>query len=129
MKVQDVVLLFALGLAIWVLGTIYYAHVGPAIMETTPSRYWRAFVLSPVLSVILCIAILRWRHIPGAHWTSAMLLLTVPGMIGEAVVLSNLSKFMPRLHAASGGKYGAFLFAAYALALGVAEIVTLRTTL
>ena len=129
MKVQDVVLLFALGLAIWVLGTISYANIGPAILETTPARYWRAFVLSPVLSAILCIAILRWRNIPAPHWTSAMLLLAVPGMIGEAVVLSNLSKFMPRLQAASGGKYGAFLFAAYALALGVAEIVTLKTTL
>jgi len=44
-----------------------------------------------------------------------MLLLAIPGMIGEAVVLSNLSTFMPKLHAVSGSKYGAFLFAAYAL--------------
>src|SRR5271163_3707670 len=107
MKAQDVVLLLVLGLAIWVLGTIYYASMGPVILETTPSRYWRAFVLSPLLSAILCIAILCWRSIPNPHWTSAMLLLAVPGMIGEAIVLSNLSKFMPRLHASSGGKYGA----------------------
>ena len=57
-----------------------------------------------------------------------MLLLAIPGMIGEAVVLSNLSTFMPKLHEASGGRYGAFLFAAYALVLGVAEVVTLRAT-
>ncbi len=108
MKGHDVVLLLALGLAIWLAGTIYYASTGPLILETTPARYWRAFVLSPVLSAILCVAILRWRHIPAPHWTSGMLLLAVPGMIGEAIVLSNFSKFMPRLHAASGGKYGRF---------------------
>jgi len=57
-----------------------------------------------------------------------MLLLAIPGMIGEAVVLSNLSRFMPKLHAASGGKYGAFLFATYGLVLGVAEVITLKAT-
>lgn len=126
MKVQDAALLFFLGLIIWIVGTIYYANYGPAILETTSARYWRSFVLSPIFSAALCIAILRWRHIASPHWTSAMLLLAIPGMIGEAVVLSNLSTFMPKLHAASGGKYGAFLFASYALVLGVAEVITLR---
>jgi len=51
-----------------------------------------------------------------------MLLLAIPGMIGEAIVLSNLATFMPKLHAASGGRYGAFLFVTYALVLGVAEV-------
>jgi len=52
-------------------------------------------------------------------------LLAIPGMIGEAIALSHLSTFMPRLQASSGGKYGAFLFATYAVVLGVAEVVTL----
>jgi hypothetical protein len=128
MKGHDVVLLLALGLIIWVVGTIYYAYYGPAILETTIARYWTAFALSPITSALLCLAIFRWRHIPAAHWASAMLLLAIPGMIGEAVVLSNLSTFMPRLQASSGGKYGAFLFATYALVLGMAELVTLRAT-
>jgi hypothetical protein len=55
-----------------------------------------------------------------------MLLLAIPGMIGEAIVLSNLATFMPKLHATSGGRYGAFLFITYALVLGMAEVVTLR---
>jgi hypothetical protein len=128
MKRLDVALLLLLGLIIWIVGTIYYANRGPAILETTSVRYWMSFALSPIVSAILCIVILRWRHIPAAHWTSAMLLLAIPGMLGEAVVLSNLETFMPKLHAASGGRYGAFLFATYALVLGVAEVVTLRTT-
>jgi hypothetical protein len=57
-----------------------------------------------------------------------MLLLAIPGMIGEALVLSNLSTFMPKLQATSGGRYGAFLFATYALVLGMAEVVSLRAT-
>lgn len=126
MKGQDVILLLASGLLIWIVGTIYYGYRGPAILESTHLRYWIAFALSPLLSAVLCIAILWWRQIPAANWASAMLLLAIPGMIGEAVVLSNLPVFMPRIHAVSGGKYGAFLFAAYAVALGVAEIVTLR---
>jgi hypothetical protein len=125
MKAQEIALLLAIGLVIWIAGTIYYAYQGAAIFETTSARYWLAFALSPILSAILCMAILRWRSIPATHWTSAMLLMAIPGMIGEALVLSNLSTFMPRLHIASGGRYGAFLFATYALVLVVAEVVTL----
>jgi len=55
-----------------------------------------------------------------------MLLLAIPGMIGEAVVLSNLGTFMPRIQEASGGRYGAFLFATYAVVLSIAEFATLR---
>lgn len=125
MKRLDVALLLLLGLIIWILGTVYYANRGRAVLETTSLRYWKEFALSPVISAVLCIAILRWRHIALANWTSAMLLLAIPGMIGEAVVLSNLATFMPKLQAGSGGRYGAFLFATYALVLGVAELVTL----
>jgi hypothetical protein len=126
MKTQDAALLFGVGLLIWILGTIYYAARGVVILETTSARYWVSFILSPLVSAAICIVILRWRGIAPAHWASAMLLLAIPGMIGEAVVLSHLATFMPRLQAASGGRYGAFLFATYALVLGVAEVVTLR---
>jgi Family of unknown function (DUF5367) len=125
-KGQDVTFLLVSGLLIWIAGTIYYGHRGPAILETTSVRYWMAFALSPLLSAVLCIAFLWWRHIPAVNWTSAMLLLAIPGMIGEAIVLSHLSVFMPKLHAVSGGRYGAFLFATYAVVLSVAEVVTLR---
>jgi len=126
MKRKDVASLLVLGLIIWVAGTVLYANHGPAIFETTAVRYWWAFAASPVLSAILCVVILRRRHIAPAHWAQAMLLLAIPGMIGEAVVLSNFATFMPKLHAASGSRYGAFLFATYALVLGLAEIVTLK---
>jgi hypothetical protein len=128
MKTLDIAILLTLGFVIWILGTIYYASRGPAVLETTALRYWIAFALSPIVSGLLCIAILGWRQIPAAHWASAMLLLALPGMAGEALVLAHLSTFMPKLHAGSGGRYGAFLFATYALVLGVAEIVTLRAT-
>lgn len=126
MKLQESTLLFFLGLIIWFLGTVYYAYRGPQVLETTELRYWVSFIVSSIASAAICIAILRWRHIPSSNWASAMLLLAIPGMIGEAVVLSHLATFMPKLHATSGGKYGAFLFATYALVLGVAEAVTLR---
>jgi len=127
MKLQEGALLFFLGLAIWVIGTIYYAYRGPHILETTETRYWVSFVISPIVSTALCIAILKWRRISPANWAAAMLLLAIPGMIGEAVVLSHLTTFMPKLHAESGGKYGAYLFATYAIVLGLAEVVTLRS--
>jgi hypothetical protein len=97
MKAQEVTLLLVAGLLVWIVGTIYYGYRGPTILETTSLRYWTAFALSPVLSGILCIAILRWRQVPAASWTSAMLLLAIPGMVGEAVVLTHLSVFMPKL--------------------------------
>jgi hypothetical protein len=46
--------------------------------------------------------------------------------IGETIVLSRLPTFIPKLQAASAGRYGAFLFAAYALVLGIAEVITLK---
>jgi hypothetical protein len=128
MKAHDVGFLLVIGLIIWIAGTLYYANYGRQILASTSTRYWFTFALSPVISALLCIAILRWRHVPAAHWTSAMLLLALPGMVGEAVVLSRLSTFLPKLHATSGGRYGALLFATYAVVLGMAEVVTLRAT-
>ncbi len=128
MKPQDIILLSVFGVAIWILGTIYYAYHGRALLEATSLIYWASFILSAVLSTAVCIAILRWRHISPANWAPAMLLLAIPGMIGEAVVLSDLTTFMPKLQAASGGRYGAVLFATYAVVLGVAEVVTLKAT-
>jgi hypothetical protein len=119
-------ILFVLGLLIWVLGTVYYAYRGHLVLETTSTRYWMSFFISPIVSAILCIGILKVLQVPAGKWASGMLLLAIPGMIGEAVVLSHLSTFMPRIQASSGGRYGAFLFATYAVVLGIAEAVTLR---
>ena len=126
MKMQESVLLFSLGLAIWILGTIYYGYTGHRVLETTPARYWVSFAISPIVSAGLCILILRWRHIAPSNWAVAMLLLAIPGMAGEAIVLSHLGTFMPRIQEASGGRYGAFLFATYAVVLGIAEFAALR---
>jgi Family of unknown function (DUF5367) len=128
MKGRDIVYLSVVGLAVWIVGTVYYGYVGSRVLETTSLRYWVSFVLSPAFSSLICVAILRRRHIPLPHWAAAMLLLAIPGMIGEAVVLSDLTTFMPRLHTESGGRYGALLFMTYAIALGIAETVTLRAT-
>ena len=127
MKSQEIILLLSLGLVIWILATIYFAFTGHNALETTPARYWATFATSPVMSAALCILILWWRHIPPSDWAAGMLLLAIPGMIGEAVVLSNLGTFMPRIQEASGGRYGAFLFATYAVVLGIAEFITLRS--
>lgn len=127
MRMQECVLLLFLGLIIWVFGTIYYAHAGHGVLETTPSRYWLSFAISPIISAGLCILVLRWRHVASANWAVAMLLLAIPGMIGEAIVLSNLKTFMPKIRENSGGRYGAFLFATYAVVLGIAEFATLRS--
>jgi Family of unknown function (DUF5367) len=128
MKRLDIALLLFIGFAIWLVGTLYYGWRGAAIFETSRTRYWIAFIVSPLFSAILCLGILRWRHIAPRNWAPAMLLLALPGMVGEVIVLSNFSTFMPRMHAASRSRYGAFLFAAYALVLGVAEAVTLAAT-
>lgn len=127
MRTLDIVLLTVLGLVIWIAGTIYYAQVGPAILETTSRRYWISFIISPLASLAICVGIFGWRQIPAAHWAAAALLLAIPGMLGEAVVLTNCATFMPRLQISSGGRYGAFLFMAYAVVLGTAEVVTLKS--
>jgi len=121
MKHNEVVLFLVLGAAIWIIGTIYFAYTGRSVLETTQLRYWITFVTSPVFSAVICVGILRWRHVAHADWASAMLPLTIPGMIGEAMVLTHLGTFMPRIQETSGGKYGALLFATYALVLGMAE--------
>ena len=129
MKGHDSIFLLLFGFALWLAGTIYYELRGPVLLETTSRIYWINFILAPIFSAIVCILILRTRHIPQSAWASAALLLALPGMIGEAVVLAQFSTLMPRLQPASGGKYAAFLFAAYALFLGIAEVVSLKAVL
>jgi hypothetical protein len=123
---SDIALLSLLGVLVWIVGTLYFANAGRALVETTSRLYWISFFAVPIISAAFCAAILWWRHIPPTDWDCAMLLLALPGMLGEAAVLSNFSIFMPKLRAASGGRYAALLFATYAVALAVAEVVTLK---
>jgi hypothetical protein len=125
MKTQDKVLLLLFGLAFWVIGTLWYRVRGAAVFETTSLRYWINFAIVPTASAVLCILILKWRHIPAPDWAAAALLIALPGMVGESILLSRFTFFMPHMQAGSAGKYGAFLFAAYALFLAIAEVVTL----
>src|ERR1700759_243063 len=117
MKRKDVILLFLSGILIWIAGTLIYGLRGPQFFEATRLRYWLRFSATSLLSAFLCGGSLRRRQIPSGAWKRATLLLVIPGMIGEAVALSHLSFFMPRLHAASAGRYGTFLFATYAVVL------------
>jgi hypothetical protein len=128
MSLQNRIMLFAIGLIIWIVGSIYYAYRGPLVLETTKLHYWVSFIVSPILSAILVVVILKFFRIAPSDWASAALLLAIPGMVGEAIVLSHLSTFMPRIQESSGGRYGAFLFATYALVLGIAEFITLEAT-
>jgi len=122
---NDKLLLILFGAAFWVAGTIWYQWRGPQVFESGSQRYWINFVLTPVVSAAICILILRWRQVPAGDWASAALLIALPGMFGEAWLLSRFAQFMPRLQPETGGKYGAFLFATYALFLTIAEIVTI----
>ena len=122
----DKFLLLVLGVAFWVGGTVLYHFRGHHVFESGDERYWISFVLTPVVTSTICILILRWRHTPPADWALAALLLALPGMFGEAVLLSNFASFMPRMRLESAGRYGAFLFATYGLFLTIAEIVTIR---
>ncbi len=128
LRTREIFLLLAFGFAFWVAGTLWFERSGPRVFETTPIRYWINFIITPLFSTVGCILILRWRHIPASAWNTAILLIALPGMVGEAILLSNFSRLMPKMHEASAGKYGAFLFATYALVIGIAEIVTLRAT-
>ncbi|MGB6690104.1 MAG: DUF5367 family protein [Terracidiphilus sp.] len=126
MKVRDSVLLLAIGIVFWIAGTIWYEFHGARVFETTSMRYAVNFVITPVATAAVCIAILRWLRIPGSIWASAALLIAIPGMIGEAILLSRFAALMPGMQPASAGRYGGFLFATYALFLGIAEAVTLQ---
>ena len=127
MRAREIVLLLGFGLVLWVAGTLWFERTGPHVFETTPIRYWVNFIVTPVVSTAGCLLILLWRQIPASGWASAILLIALPGMFGEAILLSHFSTLMPRMQQASAGKYGAFLFATYALVISIAEIVTLRT--
>jgi hypothetical protein len=125
MKMNDKLLFVLFGAAFWVVGTIWYQWRGPQVFESGSQRYWINFVLTPIVTAAICMIILRWRQVPAADWASAALLVALPGMFGEAALLSRFATFMPRMHPETAGKYGAFLFATYALFLTIAEIVTI----
>jgi hypothetical protein len=129
MSMRDKLFFTLFGLGFWIVGTIWYEYRGPRVFETSSLNYWINFFITPVVSAAVCILLLRWRQVPAAEWASAGLLIALPGMFGEAALLSRFAVFMPRMHPESGGKYGAFLFASYALFLTIAEIVTIRVSI
>ena len=126
MKPFDKLLFLLLGIALWVGGTVLYRFRGHQVFETSSQRYWINFILTPVVTTAICILILKWRQTAPADWAFAALLMALPGMFGEAVLLSRFAAFMPRMRPETAGRYGAFLFATYALFLTIAEIVTTR---
>jgi hypothetical protein len=126
MRGRDIGLLLGFGLFFWIAGTLWFERTGPRVFETSAIRYWVNFAITPIVTSAVCILILRWLHIPAAAWAAAILLVALPGMFGEAILLSHFSTMMPRMQEASAGKYGAFLFATYALVISIAEVVTLR---
>ena len=126
MKSRDIALLILFGSAFWFAGTLFYRVRGPMIFETTNLRYWINFLATPIVSSALCILLLNSLRIPDAQWAAASLLIALPGMAGEALILSRFTFFLPRMHEESGGNYGALLFASYALLLVIGEIVTMR---
>lgn len=127
MTTLHIALLLTFGVVFWLVGTAYYAHVGPAVLESTNRRYWINFIAVPTAAAVISIAILVRLDIPTAHWASGALLIAIPGLFGEALVLTNFGSFMPKLQAASGGRYAAFLFMAYGVVLSIAEVVTLKS--
>jgi hypothetical protein len=126
MKPYDKLLFVLFGCAFWVGGTILYHYRGHHVFESSDQGYWINFVLTPVVTAAICILILKWRGVSAADWGSAALLLALPGMFGEAALLSRFAVFMPRMRPETAGRYGAFLFATYALFLTIAEVVTVR---
>lgn len=124
MKPFDKMLLLGVGIVFWIGGTILYEFRGTHVFESGSQRYWINFVLTPTVTSAICILILKWRHLPAADWGSAALLLALPGMFGEAALLSRFAAWMPRMRPETAGRYGAFLFATYALFLTIAEIVS-----
>jgi hypothetical protein len=123
-KPFDKLLFPLIGIVFWVAGTILYEFRGHQIFEGNSQRYWINFLLTPIVTAGICMLILTWRHIPAADWASAALLIALPGMFGETALLSRFAVFMPRMRPDTAGRYGAFLFATYALFLTVAEVVT-----
>jgi len=128
MRMHDKLLFLLFGVAFWVIGTILYGLRGPHVFESTSQRYWINFMLTPVFTAAVCVVLLWWRHVPAAEWGSASLLIALPGMFGEAAILSRFATLMPRMRLETAGKYGAFLFASYAVFLTIAEIVTVRAS-
>jgi len=125
MKARDILLLVLFGSGFWCAGTLFYRVRGPMIFESTSLRYWINFFVTPIVTSAVCILLLKLLRIPAPQWATAALLIALPGMVGEAWMLPRFTVLLPQMHAESGGRLGALLFASYALFLGLCEVVTL----
>ena len=127
MKSRDAVVLLLFGFGFWFAGTLFYRARGPIVFEATALRRWINFVVTPAASAVVCLLLLRMLDLSPQRWAAAGLLIALPGMAGEAVMLSNFAVLMPRMHAASAGRFGALLFVSYGLFLAACEVATLRS--
>lgn len=91
MTTHDILIFGLFGAAFWIVGTIWYEFRGPPVFETSSLRFWINFVITPIVSAVVCVVLLKWCEVPAAEWSSAALLIALPGMFGEAVLLSGFS--------------------------------------
>src|SRR5579871_908055 len=64
MTPSDRIVLPLLGVAFWIAGTVFYEFRGHQVFEGGAPRYWVNFILTPAITTVVCILILKVRHIP-----------------------------------------------------------------
>ncbi len=113
-----------LGFAIWIAATLIYRWIGSYLFEGSAIGYWLNVGATGALVTAVALGLMQWRGVEQRDWLVCAICIVLPGMLGEIPVLSFFSEVMSNMQPETAGRYAAFLFAGYALILGLAGFLS-----
>jgi len=117
---QDGLVFTLAGLLAFVACTAYYAAFGDGLLERAFWFYAVNAFLAAGATGFLYYAAVRIQHTPRRRRPLAALVFAAPGLVGGALMMSQLTQLLPRFEPVSIGRYGAFLFVGYTLVAAMA---------
>lgn len=115
MSKQDSLVFGVTGLLAFTVSTAYYLAFGDRLLESAFWFYAFNAFLAAGATGFLFHAGLKVGHTPRRRRPLMALIFALPGLVGGALVMSQLTHLFPRFEPVSIGRYGAFLFVGYAL--------------
>jgi hypothetical protein len=102
-------LVFAAGLALWLLGTVLLRLAGHVVLPHDLTAWIVLYVISAAATSMIARGLFRWAGIPRDAWLAAASALILPTLLLDAFTALFFPRVFPQLDAAVSGAFGGWM--------------------